>query len=273
MDDQLLQQYKSQGFCLIRNVFGHNELEDMRRGCDELVAMASNLERDTHIGRTYFCLHRDANPFDARVSEKEVHKGLLRRVTYPYATSAIFNKYRVANQLLNLIKGILGQNLVQIVNQVNFNHPQLGTGWGWHQDYRFRKPGIEDLRTNYVQSLIALDRCSPETGGLRLIPQSDQLQLKLDEHFDDAESFFDASKAVCPEIEPGDVVCFNPYVIHGSTPNTSKNQRRVYINGYANGDRCTHGLPVMSQGRVIESIEGQMEYEGELNVLPTIAKY
>jgi ectoine hydroxylase-related dioxygenase (phytanoyl-CoA dioxygenase family) len=43
----------------------------------------------------------------------------------------------------------------------------------------------------------------------------------------------DVSQAVTLTGEPGDVLFFGPYAVHGSLPNTSSTPRRVLINGYA----------------------------------------
>ena len=49
-------------------------------------------------------------------------------------------------------------------------------------------------------------------------------------------------------MEPGDVLIWNPYTIHGSRPNLSESSRRVYINGFARSTHCDHGVKVMENG-------------------------
>jgi ectoine hydroxylase-related dioxygenase (phytanoyl-CoA dioxygenase family) len=43
----------------------------------------------------------------------------------------------------------------------------------------------------------------------------------------------DAARAVEALLDPGDVVLFGPFVIHGSSPNTSDGPRRLFLQGYA----------------------------------------
>lgn len=265
--------FRVNGLCIVRGVFSKGEIADLVAACDELEQLASSFTSDTFEGATYFALHRDCNPFQEDKEQFAAHQGVLRRVTYPYALSKILNRLRVQKNLLANVAQLLGPNLNQIVNQVNFNPPGLGTGWGWHQDYRFRKPGIPDMRRNYLQSLVAIDLCSTATGGVRLIPKSDHLSLQLEIDQENAEGQFDSSTAIVPELRPGDMVLFNPYVIHGSTANTSEFRRRVFINGYANSDSCSNGMPVLRQGTILEQIKGKMEYEGNEDILPNASKY
>jgi hypothetical protein len=265
--------YRDEGFVIVRGVVGESELAELRRGADELCTLAKGFADDTFVGLTFFNIFRKADPFAKNIREAEVVPGLIRRVTYPYALSEIFNRYRAHPRLLAAVAALLGPDLKQIVNQVNFNPPQSGTGWGWHQDYRFRKAGIPHLVQDFVQTILAIDLCSSVTGGIRLVPKSFRLgDLKLDSDNENAESYFDATQAVSPELHPGDVLLFNSHVIHGSTPNSSPNQRRVYINGYARAT-ATIGMPVLVAGVPTSAKVGKMEYEGDLELLPKASKY
>ena len=203
--------------------------------------------------------------------------------TYPYAHSQILDRYRAHPNLLACAASILGPDLIQIVNQVNFNPPGGGVGWGWHQDYRFRKAGMYDVKDDFVQTLLAIDLCSAETGGLRVIPGSPGLgSLKLDQDNENAETHFDATRAITPVLQPGDVILFNSHMIHGSTANRSTNLRRVYINGFARAAAASlahgampplFGIPVLRSGVPITTRVGMMEYEGDRETLPKASKY
>jgi ectoine hydroxylase-related dioxygenase (phytanoyl-CoA dioxygenase family) len=269
-----IQRYKDDGFVVVRGVFDAAAVADLRAASDELLRQARDIADDAFRGVTYFNIHRNADPFAKNIADVPPVKGMLRRVTYPYAASPVFDRYRTHPGLIAAVGSLLGDDIVQIVNQVNFNPPGIGVGWGWHQDYRFRKPGIEDMLNNFVQCILAIDLCSPFTGGVRFIPRSDRLGgLKLDTDVENAESHFDAATAVTPEMQPGDAVLFNPYVIHGSTANKSPHSRRVYINGYARAQASAIGMPVRRAGRIVAAVEGVMEYERDQAKLPLASKY
>lgn len=269
--------YRSQGYAIARGVMDMAEVAALRAAADELLLQARGKNADFFVGVTFFNILRRADPFAQGADQAEVVPDSLRRVTYPYALSAVLDQHRQSPKLLSLVAALLGPDIKQIVNQVNYNPAGLGTGWGWHQDYAFRKPGIHDLGQNFVQSIIALDICDSVTGGLRLIPGSSGLgPLRLDKYPETAASHFDAKDAITPVLQPGDVLLFGPYVVHGSTPNRSAGPRRVYINGYVRASACpSHGQLVWKDGaRPRVPAQGQvMEYEGDQAILPLAAKY
>ena len=265
--------YREQGYLVVKNVFDQNDLTWLRQGCDDLCQQAASFQQDTFVGVTFFNMFRDADPFHQSIDKIPVQAGKVRRVTYPYAVNSIFDAYRTHPNLLAVAASLLGQDIVQVVNQVNFNHPGGSAGWGWHQDYRFRRTGIQNPQTDFVQTLVAIDLCSRETGGIRVVPQSDRLGcLSLDKEPERAETYFDPKLAVTPELQPGDVICFNPLVIHGSTPNKSPWQRRVYINGFAKAS-IPFGQKVLENGVPVRSHSCKMEYEGDQATLPKASKY
>jgi hypothetical protein len=268
-------QFRDEGFLLVRGVFSPAEIGEMVRGCDQLEQIAKDRAEDFFQGSCYFNLHRDCEPYAKNIADFKPERGLLRRVTYPYLVSPTFDFLRTHPPLLHMVSALLGEpDVVQITNQVNFNHPGRGTGWGWHQDYRFRRAGITDLVHDFVQSLTAIDRCYVGNGGIRLVPKSHQLgELALDLDIEHAEKRFDATTAVTPDMAPGDVVFFNALVIHGSTANRSNGPRRVFINGFAKASACNHGVPVYRGGLVLKEAKGSMEYEKQTQELPHTSKY
>jgi ectoine hydroxylase-related dioxygenase (phytanoyl-CoA dioxygenase family) len=269
-----LAQYHDHGYCIVPEVFDAKDLDILRDASNELTEMARDFKEDHFVKETYFNMFRPCDPFDREIKQKPAVPGIIRRVTYPYAVNKKINQMRHHPKLLSCVAEILGDELVQIVNQVNFNPPNIGTGWGWHQDYRFRRHGIQDLLDNFVQCLTAIDTSSNENGGFRLVPHSHKLgSLTLDLDIAKAESFFDASQAVLPTLQPGDTIFFNAFMIHGSGANRSPHQRRVFINGYARASAASHGNPVLSAGKIVFNAKDNMEFEQDQAKLPLAAKY
>ena len=265
--------YRQEGYLIVRNVLSPADISQLKIACDELQQLGAEFDADSFVGKAFFNVFRDANPFATNIEAVATVPGRIRRVTYPYAVSKILNSYRVHQRLLGSVTPILGDSVNQIVNQVNFHFPKSSSGWGWHQDYRFRKPGITNIQQNFVQTITAIDLCNTETGGLRLIPRSHELgDLKLDVNNESAETFFDAKKSITPELQPGDAILFNSHTIHGSQANKSNNIRRVFINGFAIGS-STIGMPVVRNNQIIPEVVGKMEYEDDRESLPKASKY
>ncbi|MEZ4742658.1 MAG: phytanoyl-CoA dioxygenase family protein [Bdellovibrionota bacterium] len=266
-------QFFHEGYLVIRNVLNHEEVKELQDCASQIWNDYRELSEDSFFGNCFIQLLRACNPFDSNINQAAPIKGKIRRVTYPYAFFPTLDRYRTHANIISIVRTILGENIVQIVNQLNYNSPKEGTGWGWHQDYRFRKEGLTDLPKSYVQTVIAIDPMSEENGGIRLIPKSQNIgPLKLDIEQENAESQFDATKTVTPQLNPGDLLAFGPYMIHGSTPNNSEFTRRVFINGYANANFCDYGMPVLMNGKVIKKAQGIMEYESQESLVAASTK-
>ncbi len=270
-----IERYQEEGLLVVREVVDPAGIQKLLRACDEFCQLAINAEEDIYLGSTYIQILKACNPFDKNISQLPTIKGLIRRVTYPYLTSKIIDDMRRHPNILAVVQDILGTNVVQIVNQINFNHPgQQGQGWGWHQDYRFRRQGMTNFPHSYLQTLVAIDPVTTENGGVRLIPRSLRLgPLKLDVEQDTAEQQFDVGTAITPLLNPGDMAIFGPYTIHGSTPNRSAHPRRVFINGFADRNYCSYGMPAVDHGKIVHENIGYMEYEKEADQIAASTKY
>ena len=65
----------------------------------------------------------------------------------------------------------------------------------------------------------------PRSGGEGHLPHGESGYLSPD--------LVDEDRQVVPLPNRGDLLLWHPYTIHGSKPNTSKQARRILINGYA----------------------------------------
>jgi hypothetical protein len=52
-------------------------------------------------------------------------------------------------------------------------------------------------------------------------------------------------------LEPGDLVFWSPYLVHGSGSNRSDHRRRFYINGYVRAEDCDRGEWAFRDGRPV----------------------
>jgi ectoine hydroxylase-related dioxygenase (phytanoyl-CoA dioxygenase family) len=153
-----------------------------------------------------------------------------------------------------LISGLLGTDIKQIVNTFSWKTPNCrDTVFGLHQDSRFRRPkeAFRQLSTSYIQTLLAIDPHTPESGCLCLFPKSHlkgPLELPadcsvMDMDFDTTvlkRVGIDSGRMVEVNLDPGDVVMWLPDLVHGSRANRANTFRRAFINGYvkaANSDR------------------------------------
>ena len=117
--------------------------------------------------------------------------------------------------------------------------PPGGRGQAIHQDNMYLKarPG------NCMAAWMALDKCDPANGCLRVVPGSHRWPLLCNTQANTDESFVDVTVPIPPGtplvdviMEPGDVLFFDGTLVHGSLPNTTTDRfRRALIGHYISG--------------------------------------
>jgi phytanoyl-CoA hydroxylase len=110
-------------------------------------------------------------------------------------------------------------------------------GQAWHQDERY----IPTRDRSLIGAWIALDDAHVDNGCLWVLPGSHRrgslwptrAHGRPDE-FDPSDEAhgFDAGDAVAVEVQTGDVVFFNGYLLHRSLRNRSSRTRRALVNHY-----------------------------------------
>jgi ectoine hydroxylase-related dioxygenase (phytanoyl-CoA dioxygenase family) len=126
--------------------------------------------------------------------------------------------------------------------------------FGFHQDAKSRRPreAYTDLATSYLQTAIAVDPHREENGAMVVCPGSHHLgELPFDPkrssmqvNMDDGDLVklgVDPEKSRILELDPGDFAFWSVNTLHGSGPNRSNIDRRLYINGYVIAENCERG--------------------------------
>lgn len=223
--------YYKKGYAIIRNFYSSDEIAELAEASDLLKAEGIKHESTFRHKNLLFLIQNDPN----------LGK-ILRFCHWPSYSFPVFDKYRNDLRLLKLLKPIIGDNLKQISNQVIWKTPGAAkTSYGFHQDARFRRPAsaYRNLSESMVQTFIAIDSHTTENGCLTLIEGShvfgdlNHFTNKSVFEEDITEEVLESlGLAHLPKVEvlmePGDIAFWNPYLLHGSGPNLSKNDRRVY---------------------------------------------
>ncbi len=228
---------ETDGFLVVRGVFQMVEVEQMRAAFDRLRATAQALpESGMHQGAQFVV---DADPFR------------IRRIVWCGAAEPVLSRFGMDPRLLSLAAWVLGSpRMHQLINQAHFKLPGDGVRFEWHQDSTHRRYGTPEWtdvtgRGSFVEIATALDPVDEDNGPLRFIPRS-----HLWGHLDELPAF-DDSQAVAPRLDPGDVVLFGPYVVHGSETNLSGRPRRMFLNGFAHHEANRRTYPGEGAGREV----------------------
>jgi hypothetical protein len=230
-----IQAFFEVGWVVRRALFEANEIARMRACFEELEQIADELpETGLHQG-SYFVL---AEKNGKRVINRVVWAGGCQRYLLDVGSDP-----RLTVPCAQLLKSGAMDHLL---NQAHFKRPRDGVTFGWHQDIQHRDKGNgtwADVNGcgSFVQTIIALDEMTPDSGPLKFMPGSAKWgRVELDGAAargalgtaGNPANLRD-NDAVTIAARPGDVLFFGPYTAHASFENTSERYRRILINGYA----------------------------------------
>ena len=238
-----LAHYWRDGFAIVRGLFSVEEIAEIAVAVDEVHAEGVAHGRSFRHGNLFYNVAPDADGTP-----------LVRMAQWPSYHQSVLNRVRLDLRIARLLAPLIGRDLKQIINQIHWKAPGSLGDFAWHQDSRSRRPAraYRNLATAYVQTGLAIDPHTPESGCLQIIPRS---HLRGDLGMDCSskalgsamtESALAAvglseSDAVDLILEPGDLALWSPYLVHGSGANRSAHQRRFLINGYVRAKDCDRG--------------------------------
>ena len=238
-----LAHYWRDGYAIVRGFFSADEIAQISDALDQLYAEGIAHGRCFRHGNLFYNVARDSSG-----------EPLTRMVQWPSYHQPMLNHVRLDARFAELLEPLIGNDLKQIINQVHWKAPGSLGDFAWHQDSRFRRPATayRNLARAYVQTGLAIDPHTQQSGCMRVIPRShmrgdlamDSSKLVLGRAMTDAalrEVGLSAGDAVDLLLDPGDLALWSPYLVHGSGENLSNHRRRLYINGYVRAVDCDRG--------------------------------
>jgi ectoine hydroxylase-related dioxygenase (phytanoyl-CoA dioxygenase family) len=245
-----LAHYWREGYTIVRGLFSAAEIAAIAAAADQVYAEGVAHGRSFRHGNLFY-----------NVAAGDDGTPLVRMAQWPSYHQAVLNEVRLDTRIAGLLEPLIGRDLKQIINQIHWKAPGSLGDFAWHQDSRSRRPSgaFRNLATSYVQTGLAIDPHTPESGCMRFIPRShlrgdlgmDCSRKALGTAMSDAalEAVgLSACGAVELILEPGDVALWSPYLVHGSGTNASAHKRRFYINGYVRAADCDRGEWAFREG-------------------------
>jgi hypothetical protein len=213
-----LEDFARDGYLIIPGMLSPDAVANLDRWTDEIVAMPEI--PGTHM--VYYEDHMDGS--GARV---------LSRIENfcPYHTA--LDQLLRGPMVLSLVQALLDDTPNLFKDKINFKLPG-GGGFEAHQDVQ---AGWDDYAPLHLTMLVGIDRATEDNGCLEIAAgrhREGMLGERWKPMNEDGEMAFRAVPT-----EPGDVIFFDSFVPHRSTPNRTAAQRRVlYVtyNGASTGD-------------------------------------
>jgi ectoine hydroxylase-related dioxygenase (phytanoyl-CoA dioxygenase family) len=223
------------------------------------LAETAEISAETHRmyqeGLKHHATYRDKNLLFEVLDDPKANRRVVLQAHWTAWLSPSMERMRRSEKYFAVLEPFLGRDIKQITHQVHWKPPGAKyTSYRFHQDARFREGNVKDF--GYLRSTVttglAIDRQTVENGALRIIPRSHRLgYLGLSDdgpimvgQTQDEElrrAGLDPSSIVACEMEPGDLLLWTLFTVHGSAANVSSYDRRFMINSYVRANDSERG--------------------------------
>ena len=231
----VVEQLRTEGFAIVRGFFA---ADDMQR-------IGAEVDRIYQEGLKHPATYRDRNLLFEVLDDPRAARRVVLQAHWTPWISPYLERMRRDPRYLTLLEPFLGRDIKQITHQIHWKPPGAKyTFYRYHQDARFRNAGaMRNLLFGSLNTGLAIDPQTAANGALRIIPCSHlkgYLGLSEDGPImtghtpdDDLRRVgLEPGSAVTCEMEPGDLLLWTLYTVHGSAPNSSAHDRRFLISSY-----------------------------------------
>ncbi len=210
INNQQIEQFKEDGFLLVRNGFNQEDTEKIELWTTDL----ANLPEES--GKQW--VYHETSKLDPNLD-------LINRIENisPYHEGFA----ELSEVLAQPISKLLDEEAVLFKEKINFKMPG-GDGFKPHQD---SQAGWEDYANYFISVMVCVDEATIENGCLQMVSgfQNRGLYREWEPLTDEDMSSMDFVH--CPT-KPGDIVFFDCYAPHASEPNLTDTTRRLYFATY-----------------------------------------
>jgi ectoine hydroxylase-related dioxygenase (phytanoyl-CoA dioxygenase family) len=241
----IVQDLDTQGFAIVRGFLSPSETK-------EIAAETDAMYRE---GLKHHATYRDKNVLFEILHDPKAQRRVVLQAHWTAWISPLMERMRRSEQYFSVLEPFLGSDIKQISHQIHWKPPGAKyTSYRFHQDARFREGNLKDF--DFVRSSVttglAIDPQTVANGALRVIPKSHRLgYLGLSDdgpimvgQTQDEElrrAGLDPNNIVTCEMQPGDLLLWTLFTVHGSAPNVSDYDRRFMINSYVRAGESDRG--------------------------------
>jgi ectoine hydroxylase-related dioxygenase (phytanoyl-CoA dioxygenase family) len=241
----IVQDLNTQGFAIVRGFLSPSDTK-------EIAAETDAMYRE---GLKHHATYRDKNLLFEILQDPKAQRRVVLQAHWTAWISPLMERMRRSEQYFSVLEPFLGSDIKQISHQIHWKPPGAKyTFYRFHQDARFREGNVKDF--DFVRSSVttglAIDPQTVANGALRVIPKSHRLgYLGLSDdgpimvgQTQDEElrrAGLDPDNIVTCEMQPGDLLLWTLFTVHGSAPNVSDYDRRFMINSYVRAGDSDRG--------------------------------
>jgi len=249
----VVEQLESEGYAIIRGFLSPAEI----------AAVSAEADRIYTEGLKHHATYRDRNLLFEVLNDPKAKRRVVLQAHWTAWISPLMEEMRRSRHYYAVLEPFLGRDIKQISHQIHWKPPGAKyTSYRFHQDARFREGSLKafDHLTSSVTTGLAIDRQTAENGALRLFPRSQRLgylglsddgPIMVGETQDEElrTAGLDPAAMITCEMEPGDLLLWTLFTVHGSAPNMSAYDRRFMINSYVRANDSDRGEWAFKDGQ------------------------
>lgn len=220
----------SDGYYVAKGVFSPAEIAELEVDFDRIVEQL--VASDEHINATWGGPEMKQLGADKLVV---LHTHNVQQFSARWARALFHPRF------VKVATDILGPDVVLHHSKLFQKPSEEGAPFPVHQDWTYFPTENDTM----IAGIIHVSRATDEMGCLRVYPGSHRLGRVADSHGQVSNELLEKhplSGATPLEAEPGDVVFFHYFTLHGSMPNRSSEIRKtVLVQLYAGDDKVEDG--------------------------------
>jgi ectoine hydroxylase-related dioxygenase (phytanoyl-CoA dioxygenase family) len=221
----LADRYRAEGFAVVESVLSADKVALYQEECTRIVTLCSQ-DIDMHLPRLEFEVDHLSE------ADRTGMEGVIRKIEPLVDLSDLFTSLAEHPRIVGPATSIFGEPVELFEDKLNLKLPG-GSSYPWHQDWSCCWRAHTD---QLVTCFVYLDDADESNGCLEVVPGSHSdrrtCPFKDGSHFEvDPKSFdHDAIKPV--PLRAGDMIVFDPYLLHFSDVNRSQVPRRTIVYTY-----------------------------------------
>ncbi len=220
-----VERYQREGYLTAPAITSHEQLATMRLEADRLLALCGH-ESDRYAKRIEWESDHLAE------GERAGMDRVIRKLEPISDLSATFHDFAFSEGITGPVSTIFGEPVELFEDKLNLKLPG-GSAYPWHQDWACCWRAHTD---RLITCFIYLDDADAANGCLQVVPGSHLgkpiLPFKAGSRFEIDPAYIDQKKVVPVPLRAGEMIFFDPYLLHYSDLNRSQTPRRAIIYTY-----------------------------------------
>jgi len=220
-----VERYRREGYLTAAAVFSAEQLTELRRESDRVLQVCA-AESERYARRIEWETDHLSDEHKAGMQQ------VIRKLEPISDLGPIFAEFAYAKGIVGPVSAIFGEPVELFEDKLNLKLPG-GSPYPWHQDWACCWRAHTD---ELITCFIYLDDANEVNGCLQVIPGSHIgkpiCSFKPGSRFEVDPSYVDKGKIVPVPLKAGEIIFFDPYLLHYSALNLSNVPRRAIIYTY-----------------------------------------